>query len=514
MKPLLVCFLGSFCLAGQVAAQRLDWKPDEFVPLTSLPWLQKERTMEEVLKLIFKEPDPEIRYPVLAEYFGKEVSVLDLSKAFNLCIKLEGTQQPSQLVGVLLPLWAKRDPAHAVVKVRELMERVILEGGPLALDSWEGPGCRLVSLKGFREAPYWLSPWSLGGLGPALAEGDQPLEARKRRMLEYAGLFVDKVGALPAAGPIRYPTLNRPLLDVLELPLPLLRGKLQGANEIEFDDPAYRAAVARMLRLDPASAAQWVDSLKGDRLGYLKLWAQLDRPGLLRWILERHSVEAVAAPDAESVLLGSVDDETRKRWLDVAARKSETGESHLTALLCEWARSDPESALSMAVEFRDADLICDVANRAVYGGASLYNTSHYGIGVLRTFDLTPVKRAANGEAKQSLDWHWGITEMEQWLDIDVAEAAEYGFKYLTQMQGANSASRESLIKLFSGDDGYASDSDMIDRTLCALRFWAMWKPEAMKKWIATLNDPEMQKALTWTLENPWGKRNSPVGVPR
>jgi hypothetical protein len=45
---------------------------------------------------------------------------------------------------------------------------------------------------------------------------------------------------------------------------------------------------------------------------------------------------------------------------------------------------------------------------------------------------------------------------------------------------------------------------MIDRTFCALRVWAVVKPDEMKKWIATLDDAEMRKALTWLLEHPWG----------
>jgi hypothetical protein len=66
------------------------------------------------------------------------------------------------------------------------------------------------------------------------------------------------------------------------------------------------------------------------------------------------------------------------------------------------------------------------------------------------------------------------------------------------------APRENLIKLFSGDDKFASDGDMIDRTFCSLRVWAVVKPREMKAWIGTLQDAEMRKALTWLLQHPWG----------
>ena len=45
---------------------------------------------------------------------------------------------------------------------------------------------------------------------------------------------------------------------------------------------------------------------------------------------------------------------------------------------------------------------------------------------------------------------------------------------------------------------------MLDRMLCALRTWAAFKPAEMKAWIATVKDPPLRKALTWTLTDPWG----------
>ena len=86
-------------------------------------------------------------------------------------------------------------------------------------------------------------------------------------------------------------------------------------------------------------------------------------------------------------------------------------------------------------------------------------------------------------------------------DIDIGEAARYGLNFLLR---TDYAPRENLIKLFSGDDDFSSDSDMIDRTFCALRVWAVVKPKEMKAWIATIKEADMRKALTWLLEHPWG----------
>jgi hypothetical protein len=47
--------------------------------------------------------------------------------------------------------------------------------------------------------------------------------------------------------------------------------------------------------------------------------------------------------------------------------------------------------------------------------------------------------------------------------------------------------------------------DQIDRTFCALRVWAVIRPNEMRTWIRTMDDEKMRKALTWLLEHPWGR---------
>jgi hypothetical protein len=66
------------------------------------------------------------------------------------------------------------------------------------------------------------------------------------------------------------------------------------------------------------------------------------------------------------------------------------------------------------------------------------------------------------------------------------------------------APREGLIQFFTGKDVYPAEDGVIDRTFCALRVWAVVRPEEMRMWIGTLKDEKMSKALTWLLDNPWG----------
>jgi hypothetical protein len=225
---------------------------------------------------------------------------------------------------------------------------------------------------------------------------------------------------------------------------------------------------------------------------------------MLRWI--GVPMNHTARPTAQGILMSSVDADVREQWLQEASQGAEKPPSSLVELLEAWSRVNPLQALEATGKYRDPDILCGVANEAVYPGASSYNRSHPGLEAVRAYDLRRVLPHMSEEAVESIGWHWGYTEMEQWLEVDAGEAARYGFEYLTRFPDLKVISRGDLIRLLEGDDDAASDSDMIDRTLCALRFWAMWKPDEMRKWIAGLGDAEMQKALTWTLMNPWGKR--------
>jgi hypothetical protein len=101
------------------------------------------------------------------------------------------------------------------------------------------------------------------------------------------------------------------------------------------------------------------------------------------------------------------------------------------------------------------------------------------------------------------DWY---VIMEQWDTISTSEAARFGFKLLTL---TGYAPREGLIRFFSGEDIYAGEDGMVDRTFGALRIWAVMNPSEMRTWISEVEDAEMRKALTWLLEHPWGGPRKP-----
>ena len=95
---------------------------------------------------------------------------------------------------------------------------------------------------------------------------------------------------------------------------------------------------------------------------------------------------------------------------------------------------------------------------------------------------------------------WNGDVLEWYGTLDIAAMARHGFDF---MRRTNFTPRENLIKFFSGQDGY-TDDDVIDRTFCSLRVWAVVKPKEMKEWIGTIKEADMRKALTWLLDHPWG----------
>ena len=197
------------------------------------------------------------------------------------------------------------------------------------------------------------------------------------------------------------------------------------------------------------------------------------------------------------MLLSRVDKTTRQRWLQAAKDK----DSAYYPLYNDWMVWNPEDALQACVAADDPELLLEAAEVTAYTVSNAYNMSHWGLGVIRDFDLKTA--AAKWMKPDGGIGEWGYQIMERWYAIDIGEAARYGFHFLT-VQWPDYMPREDLIKMFSGDPECCSDSDMIDRTLCCMRFWAMWKPNEMRKWIETVKEADMRKALTWTLENPWG----------
>jgi hypothetical protein len=505
--------IASAIMASEICClgQRVEIKPLDFKPLTSLPWLEQGHvTVEEVLKRLFLETNPNIRYPLLVEYF-KILPIEQLSEAFELSLALEGVQQPEDLVSLLLPEWALRDPKNAWDRTQKMLR---LKGPDwLGLDRWDNPKINIVDRIALAASPFWLGD-GLETFPEGIDRSDLPLSERRAILSEFATRYLEFNGHWPHPRPLRW-------WSGLSISSELI--KVFAENGLDFRTRAevhaergepekFEIVLRRWLVRTPADAPLIMKVARNVRWGrhasgvvplgsglsdeWLLLWSTLDRKGLELW---GESLE----PDANNtgirikgLLLGLVAEETRQAWLTQARSKGvdESGEFH--ELVTEWAKWDPKNALAAAVAAGNAHLIEKTLFEAA-DGWPVQNACHHGIGAIQEFNFTSLPR----ELRDSVILEGGVIIMEQWGAIDVGEAARYGLRCLL---ATGYPPREDLIKLFAGDDAYSSDSDMIDRTFCALRAWAVVRPEEMKAWIAKQDGEDMRKALTWLLVNPWG----------
>jgi hypothetical protein len=265
-----------------------------------------------------------------------------------------------------------------------------------------------------------------------------------------------------------------------------------------FDELELQIILRRRIAAHPRDALKILKSMPGEpSVDLLAVWAHADLPGIIRWTESLDPRTTELAFTARGFLLSRVDAATQKRWLAEATALEDRG--GLVRLVEHWAPWDPKAAWEFAVSRKDAPMCSDVVSAAVLGpwhhGAK--NIWHFGIGVVKDFDVFSLPPAMREEVLAA----WSQWVMEPWGEIDIGETARYGLDFMLR---ARHPPREGLLEFFSGRDVYPDDGDMVDRTFCALRVWAVTKPAEMEKWISTLEDKEMRKALTWLLEHPWG----------
>jgi hypothetical protein len=516
MKVLLAALL---LATTDVLAQWSAIKPVEFEPLTSVPWDAKDATMDAVLAAIFREPNTAIRYPVLGAYL-RHIPKGDIGKAFDLCVPLESTQNPDHLVHLFLPIWAERDPLACWAWVRQAFRLVGIEHGVLGYDSWtERLRITAQDLDAMRASRFWIRSEVLKAFPVAIDRSSLPKDERVRVMKEFTeiwfaamaswpghsphGLFEIDAGAIEREGVALVEALRRkPETDALESiswsdPTANLRMEIAMRQLLQGNVVPATTLMAKAQMERPPTAENTRSWRRRPSDELLLLWAKRDPVGMTRWVDSLDPKDVELALRAKGLLLSRVDAATRKRWL--AEVKGSPAEDGPEATLFEnWAQWDLEAAMLAVVDAGNPEAARGLANSAVYGpwSGQPWNASRHAFGILTRFDFT---RLPPRVADLVLDDCYSL--MEQWDSMDVANAARFGFAYLLRTKYAP---RERLIRFFSGEDLYADEGGMIDRTFCALRVWAVVRPEEMRKWIATIKDAEMRKALTWLLENPWG----------
>jgi hypothetical protein len=511
-----VIFAVLIFLTANLSAQWLVLKPTQFEPLTSLPWEQKDATLDKVLGAIFREPNQGIRHRVLDEYL-RTIPVESMGAAFELCVPLEGTQTPNDLVARFISIWAKRDPGACWEWVKKLFRLIGIENGVLGYDSWKLPKITVQDLTAIRASPFWIQSRALTGFPIALTESKLSKSEKVRMMKEFVEMWFTASSSWPAHEGDDYvrrltgengPDATRALIGMLSRPIAPDMLEFVG----ESNRSVYEIAFRRMLQADPASAPAIVKKAGEKRplpyplgnQGYqgpsdelLLIWAKSDLPGMIRWADSLDAHDQDLAVRAKGLFLSFADATTRNRWF-AKAQPAHADQENVASLFFSWAQWDLEGALAAAAKVENPKATRGIANAAAYGPwvGQPWNQSRYAFRVLSNYDYSKLPPKI-----YNMVFDYCLSLMEQWDSMDAASAAQFGFDYLLR---THYVPREGLIRFFSGNDIYGREDGMIDRTFCALRAWAVVRPDEMKKWISKVRDVEMRKALTWLLENPWG----------
>lgn len=478
---------------------------------STLPWKAENATLETVLAAIFREPGRDIRAAVLDEYL-RLIPVAEFDRALDLCIQLEGQENPNKLVSSILEVWAERDPQACWNRTKKLF-RLTMEYDWLTYDHWADSKITVYDLDAVRASSFWLTDRAFGAFPLGVEKSSAGKEEQVRILKEFAALWFEMFGTWPWA-PKDEAAPGR-ISEAFEAPLeklPQYPGGWQFHEGLRFE-----IAMRRWLRAKPADAPEivkwirtqflraWPGAERGTAQPSTELfviWAGADLPGMIRWAESLDHDKDVTAPETLGFLMSRVDAGTRQRWIAEAKKRDEKEEEgsafRVKSLLRTWAGWDPATALEFALQEPDPEIIQEIAtySYATPFGDGASNTYDFGLGVIREFDASRVPKVWRDDHYEG----WEMI-MESWGDVDIGEAARYGVDFLLRYEPGL---RNDLIKLFSGDDDFARDGDMTDRTFCALRVWAVMRPQEMKPWITTIKDAEMRQALTWLLESPWG----------
>jgi len=521
LKFLLVVCLG-LLTCGTGLAQRNNIQPKDFEPLTSLPWVDNEKaTLEQVIDRIFREPNIDIRYPVLGEYL-RQIPVKDLGRAFDLATALEGTQTPDEVVYFLLYIWANRDPAAAWERTRTLFEVVGIEDGWLAPDTWDSL-IEVQNREAIEKSRFRLSRNALLGFVKGANNTEEPEIERVKLMKKFANLWIDRFHRWPDDRIERFSSYHGKTLQdysshvIMAFNVSPPRLQLDGDSDGSRDHRAGCEVLwRRWLVTHPDGMEELIQAIQSTvwqpnerpepipeqaaRISseMLRVWHRINPTAFKAWISEVHTEPRLldAARTGRCMIMAEVSPALRKTWIDQML----TEKDPITSLrqLAGW---QPQLAMESASVVKDEYLmLADLVDYCAYGPwhGSPWNATHSGFGYLKEHRLEHLPEPLRKKLQQG--W-FECTFMEQWGDLDIGEAAQFGVNLLlTDLQ----ASRKDLLATLRGSTPPQLDDGIWDRTFCALRVWAVVRPTEMKKWIATQDGEDLRSALTWLLEHPWG----------
>ena len=499
--------------------QGREWKITDFEPLTELPWKDPATPMDQVLDRIFRETNVTIRYAVLAEYLNR-IDIAKFEKAFDLAVELEGTQTPDQVVGLMLHIWAQRNPEAAWKRTQELFKLVGIEHGWLQCDSWtRRERITVQDREAIERAGYWLERRGTllhfpRGVAEATASPkDQKVVFFKR----FADVWFERFQSWPEdnqgqSTPLESLSSGPALVRAFEEPPKAFPDFIDRSPPNVANEAIFEIALRRWLASAPTAGLRIVQWLSAKRwtngipppggppsaqisTELLLLWSKLDFQGLLQLAEEPPGLnDKLPVWEARGMVWTQISQGTRQRWIDELMNQDFDGPSPEPFIAWQ-----PNTVVGIGLRLKDPHWIADAIASSTRDpfGSFLPNAIRATVPWMLAFEVQSIPESLRSRFTEE---SFGDA-MVLWGEVDVASAARFGTACLLAI---NTPPRGELLRFFSGEDLFPDDGGVLDRTFCALRVWAVTRPKEMRAWIATQEGDDLKKALTWLLEHPWG----------
>ena len=363
---------------------------------------------------------------------------------------------------------------------------------------------------------FWLDRDTLLNFPEGVELATVPLTERDTLRKAFASLWINTFHSWPGnSRPLQifssssYTSVNE-IIAAFDKPNVFDPSSINAYGESKSDEAVLEIGVRRWLADQPDQAPRvlkvigdwkWT-STHGEpsrpaelSTELLIVWSKADPTGLQKWADDpAHSDEKMVTV-ARSLLMDRVNEAVRQRWLDSMTEGSDDKVSERFDCLAGW---HPQLGIDAAVRTANPYNVTTAIAGASRGPwwAWPVNTCHSGLGFMHQFDLNGLPEGLKQEVVGI--WSNQLDFMESWGEVDIGEAARYGMHFLLTYKYA---SRTEVIQFLreGGDEG-----GMLDRTFCALRVWAVVRPTEMREWIKTQKGDDLQQALTWLLEHPWG----------
>lgn len=508
----LALLAGCCSVLSVTAAERPILKPQDFRPLTELPWVKEGATQESVMDAIFREPDATIRYMVFQLYLD-EIPVEEMEQVFDRAVALEDSETPDALVESMLRVWAARDPFRCWERVQKLFRVVGLEDGWLMFDDWdvERSSMLVQDRVAIQASPFRLRRWSLTGFVTGVERSELPSAERVGLMKQFVQLWFVHFDTYPDTyQPVPDARGDHDFLRVFKVSAEDAEAFYEQNHELEHKRAAVEIALRRWLVAEPSRASYIMGLLLPEQQysvmdftrvnQFLRLWVEVDRPGVMKWADSKATSKHMTMA-ARGMLMSEVEPEQRANWLTQACAPEKDDDGFTNFQLESWGLWDPKAALDYAIGEGSTQFINGIADASVHGPyGDPMRPGRFAFNVVRDLDLRKLPR----EAREVLMDDWGMGAMEVWGEHDAGATTRFGFAQL-QGYGWCGNPKDKVIEFFGGrNNEYRDNTSVIDRTFCAVRVWAATKPSEMKAWVATVEDEKLREALKWLADNPWG----------